>query len=123
MEDGGRRCCRSQVRSLHLSDERKLIAIFRYTGILLRQKETDESLRRLKKGNRQGGALSFFGRSAASSATPEEISSVEDSKVTLQMQLDVNAFGAEATEMGVDIEQSGPFAGLRNVVNGVAFVN
>lgn len=39
------------------------------------------------------------------------------------MQLDVNAFGAEAVEMEVDIEQSAPFAGLRNVVNGVAVVN
>lgn len=105
----------SHSRSLRKSTDGSLN---RYTGILLRQRETDESLKRLKKGNRQGGALSFFGRSATTTQTPDEITSVQDSKVNLQMQLDVKAFGIEAVELGVEVESCAAFVRLRSVVEG-----
>ncbi|GAA5853661.1 hypothetical protein JCM5353_001396 [Sporobolomyces roseus] len=79
----------------------------RYAAILSTQKKTEDSLRWLKKG-RQG--LSFFGRAASS--TPED-GSTDDDRVKMQMQLDVETLGGDAKELGVDVEGSEAFAGLR----------
>jgi hypothetical protein len=79
-----------------------------YAAILSTQKKTEDSLRWLKKG-RQG--LSFFGRAASSSTTEEGGS--DDDRVKIQMQLDVETLGIDAKELGVDIEESEAFAGLR----------
>ncbi|GAA6061648.1 hypothetical protein JCM10212_002525 [Sporobolomyces blumeae] len=84
----------------------------RYAAILSTQKKTEDSLRWLKKG-RQG--LSFFGR-ATSSSTDD--GSTDDDRVKLQMQLDVEALGDDAREVGVDIESSEAFGALRKATVG-----
>lgn len=86
----------------------------RYTALLVRQKEIDDSLRQLKKGRQ--GASSFFSRSIAASAstatTPTAVED-EDDRVRLQMQTDVEALGLEATALGVEIESNEAFKRLR----------
>ncbi|GAA5906257.1 uncharacterized protein JCM6883_005490 [Sporobolomyces salmoneus] len=84
----------------------------RYAAILSTQKKTEDSLRWLKKG-RQG--LSFFGRAASS--TPED-GSTDDDRVKMQMQLDVETLGSDAKELGVDVDGSEAFAGLRKATIG-----
>ncbi|GAA5969864.1 hypothetical protein JCM11641_008068 [Rhodosporidiobolus odoratus] len=79
----------------------------RYAAILSTQKKTEDSLRWLKKG-RQG--LSFFGRAASSTAQSDES---DDDRVKMQMQLDVETLAQDAIELGVDVEGSEAFAGLR----------
>ncbi|GAA6002288.1 COG2 family protein [Rhodotorula paludigena] len=79
----------------------------RYAAILSTQKKTEDSLRWLKKG-RQG--LSFFGR--ATSTAPDD-GSTDDDRVKQQMQLDVEALAEDAKALGVDVDASEAFQGLR----------
>lgn len=98
----------STYREFELTDSIE----YRYAAILSTQKKTEDSLRWLKKG-RQG--LSFFGRAASS--TPED-GSTDDDRVKMQMQLDVETLGSDAKELGVDVEGSDAFAGLRKATIG-----
>lgn len=113
-----------EVERAHWAREVVRGVAVKYTTLVLRQKETDESLRRLKRGNRQtGGALSFFGRSASSTASggkekegvKEEES--EESKVNSQMQLDVLALEEEAKDvLRVEVQEVEEWAVLRRTV-------
>ncbi|BGP14663.1 hypothetical protein JCM10213_001627 [Rhodosporidiobolus nylandii] len=82
----------------------------RYAAILSTQKKTEDSLRWLKKG-RQG--LSFFGRSA-----PAQSDESDDDRVKMQMQLDVETLAKDAEALGVDVEGSEAFGGLRRATTG-----
>ncbi|GAA5884786.1 hypothetical protein JCM6882_005394 [Rhodosporidiobolus microsporus] len=87
----------------------------RYAAILSTQKKTEDSLRWLKKG-RQG--LSFFGRAGSSaSAQPDES---DDDRVKMQMQLDVETLAKDAESLGVDVDGSEAFGGLRRATTGEA---
>ncbi|GAA5885926.1 hypothetical protein JCM5296_007033 [Sporobolomyces johnsonii] len=86
----------------------------RYAAILSTQKKTEDSLRWLKKG-RQG--LSFFGRAASSTV---DDGSTDDDRVKMQMQLDVETLGQDAQALGVDVDASGAFQGLRKATVGGA---
>lgn len=81
----------------------------RYSVILTTTKKTQAGLRWLKKG-RQG--LSFFGRGAA----PAEDGSVEEDKVKLQMQLDIDTLVKEALTIGVDVTGSPAYDALRRSI-------
>ncbi|GAA5926369.1 hypothetical protein JCM1841_006995 [Sporobolomyces salmonicolor] len=84
----------------------------RYAAILSTQKKTEDSLRWLKKG-RQG--LSFFGRAASSTA---DDGSTDDDRVKMQMQLDVETLSKDAQALGVDVDRSEAFRGLRKATVG-----
>ncbi|CEQ41823.1 SPOSA6832_03571, partial [Sporobolomyces salmonicolor] len=83
-----------------------------YAAILSTQKKTEDSLRWLKKG-RQG--LSFFGRAASSTA---DDGSTDDDRVKMQMQLDVETLSKDAQALGVDVDRSEAFRGLRKATVG-----
>jgi hypothetical protein len=73
-------------------------------------KKTEESLRRLKKG--QTSTFSLF-RNANSNAKDEETR--DQARIRTQMIIDVNAFAKEAESVGVDVLGSHAF-GLLNEV-------
>lgn len=81
----------------------------RYAAILASQKKTEDGLRRLKK-SRQG--ISFFSRTTAATDDP----SVDDSKVKMQMLLDVDSLGKDARTLGVDVTDNIAFEALRNAI-------
>ena len=72
-------------------------------------KKTDDSLKRLKKG-RQG--FSLFGSRAA-----EEAPEVEEDRVKVQMQADVEALIFAAKSLGVDVDSSEALKALRAIAS------
>ena len=81
----------------------------RYTTVLATMKKTDDSLKRLKKG-RQG--FSLFGSRAA-----EEAPEVEEDRVKVQMQADVEALIFAAKGLGVDVDSSEALKALRAIAS------
>jgi hypothetical protein len=74
-------------------------------------KKTEESLRRLKKG--QASTFSLFRN--PNSGKEEE--SQDQERIRTQMVIDVNAFGKDAETMGVDILNNTAFASLSSMVH------
>jgi hypothetical protein len=74
-------------------------------------KKTEESLRRLKKG--QTSTFSLF--RTASNAKDDE--SRDQERIRAQMIIDVNAFGKDAESIGVNIQCSGAFTSLVDLVH------
>ena len=68
-------------------------------------KKTEESLRRLKKGQRS--TYSLFG-----SSSREDDARADEEKIRTQMILDVEAFGCEAESLGVVVEGSATYRSL-----------
>jgi hypothetical protein len=86
----------------------------RYTTILSQQKKNDDSLMRLVKKGRQG--LSFFSRTSSSPSTGTgtgEEGEGDGDKVKTQMRLDIMALGKDAESLGVSLEESEAFQGLK----------
>ena len=91
-----------------------LYDLCRYSTILAKMKEADNSIRRIR-GNRQGFSL-LGGGSKVSAETAQ----ADEDKVKVQMQIDVKALCQDAKELGIDIEQSKELLELRTVANGTA---
>jgi len=72
-------------------------------------KKTEESLRRLKKGKKTGFSLFSSGSTPADDGKDEE-------RIRHQMALDVEAFGKDATALGVDVEECQAFVQLEENV-------
>lgn len=74
-------------------------------------KKTEESLRRLKRGQRS--AFSLFGSSSAG----KDDARADEEKIRAQMVLDVEAFGKDARTLGVDATESATYRVLRELAN------
>lgn len=112
MGDSCRRRRRGQVRSspsLRVRDAERH-HFRRYAAILASQKKTEDGLQRFQK--RQQG-MSFFRRNTTA---PAEDATPDDSKVKLQMQLDIDALGKDAMTLGVDVAESQAFEALRSAI-------
>lgn len=67
-------------------------------------RKVEDSLRKLKKGKGRQGGFSLFGsKPSTPSNDPNE---PEDDRVMVQMRRDVEAFLADAQELGVGLEGS-----------------
>ena len=77
----------------------------RYIYFLAAMKKTEESLRRLKKGQRS--TYSLFG-----SSSREDDARADEEKIRTQMILDVDAFGREAESLGVAVQASATYRSL-----------
>ncbi|KAH9929602.1 COG complex component [Epithele typhae] len=77
----------------------------RYIYFLAAMKKTEESLRRLKKGQRS--TYSLFG-----SSSREDDARADEEKIRTQMILDVDAFGREAESLGVGVQESATYRSL-----------
>ncbi|EIN11926.1 COG complex component [Punctularia strigosozonata HHB-11173 SS5] len=89
-------------------------ALARYTSYVSQWKKTEESLRRLQRGQKQS-AFSLF--SAASRAAGRNEGQVrDDERIRAQMIVDVEAFGTDAVSLGVNLEQSKAYKALRETV-------
>ena len=75
-------------------------------------KKTEESLRRLKKGQRS--TFSLFG---GSSAAREDEARADEEKIRAQMILDVEALGKEAETLGVDVNASESYRTLSELAH------
>jgi hypothetical protein len=74
-------------------------------------KKTEESLRRLKKG--QKSTFSLFG----GSNTVKDNDRRDEERTRTQMILDVNAFSKDAESLGVDVLASDVFQSLHAMVH------
>lgn len=83
----------------------------RYIYYLTAMKKTEESLRRLKKG--QKSTFSLFGNSN----TPKDNDRRDEERTRTQMILDVNAFSQDAQSLGVDVLASDVFTSLHAMVH------
>ncbi|PFH51517.1 hypothetical protein AMATHDRAFT_142259 [Amanita thiersii Skay4041] len=81
----------------------------RYIHYLTTMKKTEESLRRLKKGKKS--TFSMFGNTST-----KDDESRDEERIRAQMILDVNAFGHDASALGVDLEKSDSYKLLKEVV-------
>ena len=84
----------------------------RYIYFLSSMKKTEESLRRLKRGQRS--AFSLFG---ASSTARDDSGRADEEKIRRQMVLDVEAFGKDAQSLGVAVDQSQTYHALKDLAN------
>ncbi|KIM75524.1 hypothetical protein PILCRDRAFT_827237 [Piloderma croceum F 1598] len=83
----------------------------RYIYYLTAMKKTEESLRRLKKG--QKSTFSLFG----GSNTAKDNDRRDEERTRTQMILDVNAFSKDAESLGVDVLASDVFQSLHTMVH------
>ena len=83
---------------------RKLSKHYRYNQYLSAMKKTEESLRRLKKG--QTSSFSLF----RSANTVKDEEARDQERIRTQMIIDVNAFAKEAESVGVDVLGNHAFA-------------
>jgi len=74
-------------------------------------KKTEESLRRLKKG--QKSTFSLFG----SSNTGKDSDHRDEERTRTQMILDINSFSQDAESLGVDVLASDVFKSLHTMVH------
>lgn len=79
----------------------------RYITLLATLKKQEESLQRLKKKSK-GGGFSFFG----GSSTNQEEGNGEEDKISMQLVLDVEAFGRDAQSLGTDVRGTESFREL-----------
>ena len=79
----------------------------RYTGLLATLKKQEESLQRLKKKSK-GGGFSFFG----GSSTNQDGGGGEEERISMQLALDVEAFGREAQSLSIDLQRTQSFEEL-----------
>ncbi|KAF9450434.1 COG complex component [Macrolepiota fuliginosa MF-IS2] len=79
----------------------------RYISYLVAMKKTEESLRRLKKG--QKSTFSLFGNAKVDDGRDEE-------RIRTQMLLDVEAFGKEAQSLGIDLTSNEHYDSLKGTV-------
>ncbi|TCD60067.1 hypothetical protein EIP91_010785 [Steccherinum ochraceum] len=84
----------------------------RYIHFLASMKKTEESLRRLKKGKKS--TFSLFG---GSSASKEDDGRADEEKIRAQMILDVDAFGKDAANLGVSVDESESYRALREIAH------
>ncbi|KAF8893790.1 oligomeric golgi complex component, COG2-domain-containing protein [Infundibulicybe gibba] len=80
----------------------------RYIYYLTAMRKTEESLRRLKKGKKSG--YSLFGN-------PQDDEGRDEERIRMQMILDVDAFGKDASALGVHVAQIDSFQQLRSMVH------
>ncbi|KII92438.1 hypothetical protein PLICRDRAFT_172529 [Plicaturopsis crispa FD-325 SS-3] len=83
----------------------------RYIYYLTAMRKTEESLRRLKKG--QTSTFSLFGKSNSGKEDDRQ----DEERIRTQMILDVNALGKDAEGLSVDILASDAFKSLRDMVH------
>ena len=83
----------------------------RYTSHVSAMRKNDESLRRLKMGRRTG--FSLFGNSSANVDEDNR----DEERVRTQLLLDVQAFGKDATVLGVDLDKSIAYKTLNYLVH------
>ena len=74
-------------------------------------KKTEESLRRLKRGQRS--AFSLFG----SSSPAKDNARADEEQIRTQMVLDVEAFGKDARKLGVAVDESATYRALKELAN------
>jgi len=104
--------CHRQVTSYELQADLCLILFHRrYIYYLTAMKKTEESLRRLKKG--QKSTFSLFG----GSNTAKDNDRRDEERTRTQMILDVNAFSKDAESLGVDVLASDVFQSLHTMVH------
>ena len=104
--------CHRQVTSYMLQADGCLILFLRrYIYYLTAMKKTEESLRRLKKG--QKSTFSLFG----GSNTGKDNDRRDEERTRTQMILDVNAFSKDAESLGVDVLASDVFQSLHTMVH------
>ncbi|TFK21980.1 COG complex component [Coprinopsis marcescibilis] len=85
----------------------------RYINHLSSKRKTEESLRRLKKGKK--ASFSLFGNNSAAN----EDEGRDEERIRAQMILDVEAFGKDATSLGVAVEDNEHFRALKEMVYSV----
>lgn len=88
------------------------VACGRYAYYLAAMKKTEESLKRLKRG--QTSAFSLFGRSGGNQQEDERR---DEERIRVQTILDVNAFGKDAESLGVDILACRTFVALQEMAH------
>lgn len=87
------------------------LTIVRYMLHISGMRKNQESLRRLRMGQRSG--FSLFTTSASNN---DEIDRDEE-RVRTQLQLDVTAVGNDAKSLGVDISKSTAFKALEDMLH------
>jgi len=87
------------------------LLLSRYIYYLTAMKKTEESLRRLKKG--QKSTFSLFGGSNPTKDNDHR----DEERTRTQMILDVNAFSRDAESLGVDVLTSDVFKSLHTMVH------
>ncbi|KAK7057129.1 oligomeric Golgi complex subunit 2 [Favolaschia claudopus] len=87
----------------------------RYVYLLTGMKKTEDSLRKLKRGNMKKPTFSLFGGGGQA----KEDDGKDEERIRTQMILDVEAFGTDGQLLGVPLNKSESFKSLTEMVHAV----
>lgn len=88
-----------------------ILTVARFMDLLRTMRKNEESLRRLKKGKKS--TFSLFGGASVSAVSSDE--NVDEDRVRTQVILDVQALGADAVSLGIDVDKVDEFHNLQNL--------